>query len=192
MGKHHENSCALGLGLSAAEAPAATRFGSLLTTTTQPANGNGPCRPNSLSKPCTAVMTLARNRPPSAVRAPKTGTLAKIRLISCVPGSFVLQIARVALGTQNARVIRTGPAINYVGDPQQCAGDTYKIEEFPVNVPIAKGDVLAVLATRIGFLYNAGDNGFLAYDPPLADGAPARPAFDQGAGILLLEAFYDD
>jgi hypothetical protein len=183
---------ALGLASASTEASAATRFGSLLTNTTQPANANGPCRTADPSKMCTAVMTLARNRPASFTRAPKDGTLAKIRLISCVPGSFVLQIARIAAGTQNARVVRSGPAINYTGDPQQCQGDTYKVQEFAVNVPIVKGEVLAVLATRIGFLYNAGDNGYLAYDPPLADGAAARPAFAQGAGILLLEAFYND
>ncbi|MGA0532228.1 hypothetical protein [Hansschlegelia sp. KR7-227] len=185
---------AAALAVAATPASSATRFGSKLTPTTQPANaGRGIlCRQNSPSTMCTAVMTIARNRPPSATQAPKDGTIAKLRLIACYPGTFVLQIARLNRVLKRARVTRTGPLINYRGDRKHCTGETFEIEEFRVNVPVKKGDALAVLATKIGFLYSAGDNGSLAFDPPLADGQPVREAFDEGTGIILLEAEYDD
>jgi hypothetical protein len=137
-------------------------------------------------------MTIARNRAGGAV-APKTGTINKIRLIACAPGSFVLQIARTS-GNQ-ARAIRTGPLINYQGDQQRCQGDdqtTFRIESFTVNVPVTQGDRLSVVGNKVGFVYCAGDNGSLLFRPPLADSRPLRTATDRGDCIMLLEAHYND
>lgn len=177
----------------AGSAEAQTSFGSKLTATTQPANaGKGVyCRDDDKGQICSAVMTIARNRPNSAVRAPKDGTLAKVRLIACFPGSFVLQLVSVD-GSGAVSDVRTGPTINYVGDDKHCRRSRYDIEEFPVGLPIRKGDRMAVLATRIGFVYNAGDNGSDLFDPPLADGDTGRTSFDEGTGIILLEGIYDD
>jgi hypothetical protein len=175
------------------QAEAQTSFGSRLTATTQPANaGKGVfCKENNRGQICSAVMTIARNRPNSAVLAPKDGTLAKVRLIACFPGSFVLQLVQMN-DAGEATDIRTGPTINYVGDRRHCRRSRFDIEEFPVNLPIRTGDRMAVLATKIGFVYSAGDNGSQLFAPPLADGEIGRTSFDQGTGIILLEGIYDD
>lgn len=180
-------------GVLAGPAAAQTSFGSKLTPTTQPANaGKGVfCDDRDKGQMCSAVMFLARNRPQSATIAPKNGVLAKVRLIACYPGSFVLQLVRVNR-TGEISDIRTGPTINYQGDRRHCRGARYDIEEFPVGLPIRKGDRMAVLATKIGFVYNAGDNGSDLYSPPLADGEEGRRTLDQGTGIILLEGVYDD
>lgn len=178
---------------AASPAVAQTSFGSKLTPSTQPSNaGKGVyCQENKKDQMCSAVMTIARNRPNSAVKAPKDGVIAKVRLIACFPGSFVLQLVKLDGGGQ-ASDVRTGPAINYVGDRKHCNRQRLDIEEFPVDLPVRQGDQMSVLATKIGFVYNAGDNGSLLFAPPLADGETDRESFDQGTGIILLEAVYDD
>ena len=86
-------------------------------------------------------------------------------------------------------MVKTGPTINYRGNPNNCNGGTF-IETFNVNVPVLKGDYLAVLATRVGFIYNASGEGSLVFDPPLPDGGPLRLAVGSGVGdgFLLLQA----
>ena len=184
---------AIAFAIAGTPASSATRFGSKLTPTTQPANaGKGVfCKDADKSAMCTHVMTISRNRP-AEPKAPKDGVIAKLRLIACFPGTFVFQLARANPSDERASAVHTGPAINYVGDRRHCRGGRFDIEEFPVSVPVKKGDYLAVLATKVGFVYSAGDNGSLLFDPPLADGVAARQAFDRGTGIILLEAEYDD
>jgi hypothetical protein len=136
-------------------------------------------------------MTIARNAP-GRHRAPKDGVINQIRLIACYPGTFALQIARAKPGPRSAEVITTGPLMNYLGDPRHCRGNNYRIETFAVNVPVKRNDYLSAVATRIGFVYCAGDSGSLLFNPPLADGQAARVANDNGDCIMLLEAQYDD
>lgn len=180
--------------LTAAPAESQTTFGSRLTPSTQPSNaGKGIyCKDNDKGQMCSAVMTTARNRPDSATRAPKDGVIAKVRLIACFPGTFVLQLARMDAATGVVDSVRTGPTINYVGDKKHCNRSRLDIEEFSVDLQVTKGERLAVLATKIGFVYSAGDNGSQLFDPPLADGETGRTPFDEGTGIILLEAVYDD
>jgi hypothetical protein len=186
--------CAAGVALLSAQASGATRFGSVVTPQTDPANAGAGrfCRETNKSKMCSWVMTLARNAPVSRVRAPKDGIVDKIRLVACAPGTFVLQVARANTTTDQASASRSGPVINYRGDPNRCNNPPHVVEVFPVNVEVKRGDRLSVVATRVGFLYCAGDQGSLLFDPPLADGAAARTAFDDGDCIMLLEAEYND
>jgi len=180
--------------LLTAEASAATRFGSLLTPQTQPSNaGNGVlCDNTKRGVMCSWVMTIARNRPGNGHRAPKDGIIDRVRLIACAPGSFVLQIARADEANDTAQAIRSGPLINYEGDPRRCRGTRYRIETFNVDVPVKRGDYLSVAGAKVGFVYCAGDNGSLLFNPPLADGAAPRTANDDGDCIMLLEAQYND
>ena len=94
---------------------------------------------------------------------------------------------RAETATDQARAIRTGPAINYIGSRRNCNGGTF-IETFNVNVQVFSGERLAVIATKVGFIYNASGDGTLVFDPPLADGAPLRSTGGTGlgSGILLL------
>ena len=52
-------------------------------------------------------------------KAPRNGTIRKVRLISCVAGSFTVQVARARPGDDGkAKIVRQGPTINYAKDNQ--------------------------------------------------------------------------
>ena len=124
--------------------------------------------------------------------APKAGTIGTLKLRSCTAGSFVLQIARAIPSSHKARVLMTGPEINYKGAASNCNGGPIVIESFTVNVPVHLGNSLSVIATKVGFIYNASGDGSLVFDPPLTDGGPFRAAATSGtgSGMLLLQAQY--
>lgn len=181
------------------EASSTTRFGAKLDNKTQPSNaGSGIfCSVNNARPDCTWVLMQAYQCEFGTCinghLAPKDGIIAKISLIACAPGSFALQIARANSNTKMARVIRTGPQINYVGDPKHCNGLTYKIESFPVNIRVRKNDYLAAVTQKLGFVRcSGGGDNTLLFHLPLADGGVFRPA-NKGEGcFMLLEAFYND
>lgn len=182
------------LGTTASNA--ATRFGAKLTANTFPSNtGINPkfCDGTddaSLGK-CTWISMRAFGRSAKAHRAPQDGTIGKIRLISCVPGSFKLQIARANADTGQGKVVREGPNIRYLGDPDQCDNDVQLIETFNVNVPVKKNDLLAIKTAKTGMLRcDSGGEKILMYVPPLVAGdGPEEADFDSGC-FLLLEAEY--
>jgi hypothetical protein len=122
-------------------------------------------------------------------KAPRDGTISKIRLVACAPGSsFVLQIVRVQPGSDKAQVVRTGPVINYQGSKRNCnTSRKFDVEEFDVNVPVSKGDSLAVIATEIRFLYNPSSGPTEMFDPPLAEGDDFRNT-NLATGFMMLQA----
>jgi hypothetical protein len=121
--------------------------------------------------------------------APRNGRIAKIRLVACAPkGSFVLQVVRVRESPERARVMSTGPVINYKGTTRNCTvSNNFDIEEFDVDVPITKGDSLAVIATQVRFVYNPGSGPSIMFDPPLAEGDAFRTT-SLDSGFLMLQA----
>jgi hypothetical protein len=175
---------ALGLALPAA---AGTKFGAkfLDREPTPPAE----CVLDEAAM-CTFVMVNAHQNV-GKEKAPRDGKLAKIRIRSCTPGTFVLQFAKADLGTDRAKVLRSGPVINYEGDPANCNGGPYTVETFKVNVRVKKGERLAVAGTDIGFMYNASSGDSMKFVPPLADGGPLRTETDSD-GHLLIQAEYVD
>lgn len=189
---------AVALALLSVQASAATRFGAKLDNQTQPSNaGSGHfCLDNKPAVTCSWVLEDAYQREfPAGTNghlAPKAGTIAKIRLIACAAGTFVLQVGPATGRTQKtAKVRRSGPVINYKGDPQHCNGDTYKIETFNVNVPVLKNDYLMVYANKVGFLRcSSGGTNSLKFNPPLVDGAAFRASTLSEGCWLLLEAEY--
>jgi hypothetical protein len=175
---------AIGLALLGSSAFALTVFGSKLNHEPTPAET---CRAAAPFRMCTWVLTIGQQNV-GKERAPKNGTINRLVLRSCSAGSFVLQIARGTPATRQFRVMRTGPTINYKGSPSNCSGGLF-VEAFTVNVPVLTGEYLAVVATKVGFIYNASGDGSLAYDPPLPDGGPLRVASQNtGSGFLLLQA----
>lgn len=180
---------ALGVCLTSTSATAATVFGSKLTHEPTPAES---CRSNRPSDMCSWVLTTAYQNI-GRERAPKSGTIAQLKLRSCSPGSFVLQLVRASPGTSTARAMRSGPAINYKGSPNNCNGGNV-IETFNVNVPVLAGEYLSVIATKVGFIYNSSGDGSHVYNPLLVDGGPFRTTTGTGLGngILLLQAVYND
>jgi hypothetical protein len=121
--------------------------------------------------------------------APRNGRIAKIRLVACAPrGSFVLQVVRVRQNPERARVVSTGPVINYKGTTRNCtASNNFDIEQFDVDVPVTKGDFLAVIGTQIRFMYNPGSGPSIMFDPPLAEGDAFRTT-TLDSGFLMLQA----
>jgi hypothetical protein len=71
---------------------------------------------------CTWVATSAY-RNAGRERAPRNGTIGKVSLVSCVAGSFRLQLARVKPAQDTAKVVRNGPVIRYAADPRELDQD---------------------------------------------------------------------
>jgi hypothetical protein len=179
---------ALGVLALAVPGEAATTFGSKLNHEPTPAEK---CNANKPGDMCSWVLTTAQQNV-GGETAPRNGTIAQLKLRSCSSGSFVLQLARAKPGQNMARAVRSGPAITYKGDPRNCKGSTI-IETFAVSVPVEAGEYLAVIATKVGFIYNASGDGSHVFDPLLPDGGALRNAGDGlGSGILLLQAVYSD
>ena len=137
---------------------------------------------------CSWVMREAQGQP-GRLKAPRDGRIAKIRLVACAPrGSFVLQIVRTKNTPESARAVSTGPVINYNGTKRNCrASRNFDIEEFNVDVPVKRGDQLAVIATEVRFMYSSSSGPSIMYDPPLAEGDGFRTT-ELASGFLMLQA----
>jgi len=175
---------------------APTRFGAKLTTDTQPQPALWCDEPNDTAPhpTCTWVMNEALGRAPNGHKAPRNGTIGKVRLMSCDPGKLRVQVARQVPGTDDYRVVNNGPVIRYQGDPQGCGEDddfVYRVESFAVNFSVRKGDRIAISAKRTGTLRcgSGGPNTWLL-EPPLAAGGSARTPSDEQGCLLLVEWQY--
>jgi hypothetical protein len=190
------------VGLTAIPASAVpTAFGAKLTRSSQP-TGPEKCDQNAGipdNATCTWVATTAFENGDN-FKAPKAGTIKQAVLISCVGGSFQLQIARVTT-THKAKVVRNGPIINYAPDPRQvdgnpdtvCGGDNgtdYIVQTFSVSVHVNQGDYIAARAKRLGFLHNSGGGNTLLYAPPLAPGGTFQTKNGESSADLMLRLVY--
>ena len=175
---------------------APVRFGARLTTDTQPQPALWCDEPNDTPPhaDCTWILNEAHQRPNGGQKAPKAGTIGRVRLMSCDAGSFRVQVARQVPGTNRYRVVKDGPRIQYEGDRQGCGDDddfVYRIESFDTNFTVAKGDRIAIRTKRTGTLRcgSGGDNTWL-FDPPLVAGGNARTPTDSQGCLLLVEWQY--
>jgi hypothetical protein len=171
---------------------APVKFGSKLNSTVQPSNSLPGLDCGEAAGPCTFVQQEAYGRPDGGELAPKTGTIKKIRLIAGGPGSFKLQIAKVKrstlFGTNEAKVVAGGPRISYQGQTE--ANDeagTYRVETFDVDVPVKKGQQLALKGNITSMVRcSSGGDNTLIYTPPL--GSSFRPATNTDGCWILMEA----
>jgi hypothetical protein len=172
---------------------APVKFGSKLNPTVQPSNSLPGLKCSQEGPgPCTMVQNEAYGRPDGGELAPKTGTIRKIRLIAGGPGSFKLQIAKVKrstlFGTNEAKVVANGPRISYQGQTE--ANDeagSYRVETFDVNVPVKKGQQLALRGNITSMVRcSSGGDNTLIYTPPLA--STFRPATNTDGCWILMEA----
>jgi len=192
----------LGLMLLAAAQPAAassTKFGADVVANVQPTNGS-PAHtcdheltghfPGATYK-CTWIEAAAYgyNDEVAHAQAEKDGTIVKIKLISCVKGSFTLYIAHFDQTTHKGKVVTQGPVINYVAD---CPGPTtFNVQKFSVDIQVHKGDYLATQSAKAGFVRcTSGGEHTALYRPPLAVGNPATSQAGSSGCYLLLEAVY--
>jgi hypothetical protein len=189
-------SIALMIAPAAGIASAPVKFGSKLNPTVQPSNSLPGliCEHQTPGATCTMVQNEAYGRPDGGELAPKTGTIKRIRLIAGGPGSFKLQIAKVKrstlFGTNEAKVVHTGPRISYQGQTEaNFEDDSYRVESFPVNVPVKKGQQLALRGNITSMVRcSSGGDNTLIYTPPLLAGGSFRPATSTDGCWILIEA----
>lgn len=178
----------------AAGLAAPAKFGSKLNPTVQPSNSlpGLMCEQQTPGATCTMVQNEAYGRPDGGELAPKTGTIKKIRLIAGGPGSFKLQIAKVKrstlFGSNEAKVVYNGPRIAYQGQSAlNFEDDSYRVESFNVNVPVKKGQQLALKGNITSMVRcSSGGDNTLIYTPPL--GSSFRPATGTDGCWILMEA----
>ncbi|HEU5252068.1 MAG TPA: hypothetical protein VFU16_01920 [Solirubrobacterales bacterium] len=176
----------------AISAAAPAKFGSKLNPTVQPSNSLPGLDCGEVAGPCTFVQQEAYGRPDGGELAPKTGTIKKIRLIAGGPGSFKLQIAKVKrstlFGTNEAKVVASGPRISYQGQTEANEeSGSYRVETFDVNVPVKKGQQLALKGNITSMVRcSSGGDNTLIYTPPL--GSSFRPATQTDGCWILMEA----
>jgi hypothetical protein len=188
-------SLALMLTPAAGLGAAPVKFGAKLDPTVQPSNSlpAHPCSQQSPGAACTMVQNDAYGRA-GFERAPKTGTIKRIRVIAGGPGSFRLQIAKVKrstlFGTNETKVVRNGPKITYTGQSDAATeSDNYTVETFKVDVPVQRGQQLALRGNYTSMVRcSSGGDNTLIYQPPLAPGGAFAPATDTEGCWLLIEA----
>jgi hypothetical protein len=176
---------AIGLALLGNSASAATVFGSKFThQLTPPEKCN-----NAGTALCTWVLSQAQGFA-GHEKAPHAGTIVQVRIVACAPGgTFVLQIVRTS-GTNQAKAVKSATLINYKGTANNCETDTnFNIEAFNVNIPVATGDSIAVVASRVPFMYNSSSGPSILFNPPLSDaGTPVFRNSTSKSGFLMLQA----
>lgn len=177
-------------------AAAPVKFGARLNPTVQPSNSlpGLMCEHQTPGASCTMIQNEAYGRPDGGQLAPKTGTIKKIRLIAGGPGSFKLQIAKVQrstlFGANKAKVVVNGPRISYTGQTEANEeSGAYKVESFDVNVPVQKGQQLALRGNITSMIRcSSGGDNTLIYTPPLMAGSPFKPATSTDGCWILMEA----
>jgi hypothetical protein len=181
---------------AAGMAAAPVKFGAKLNPTVQPSNSlpGLMCEHQTPGASCTMIQNEAYGRPDGGQLAPKTGTIKRIRLIAGGPGSFKLQIAKVQQATlfktNKAKVVANGPRISYSGQTEANEeSGAYKVESFAVNVPVKKGQQLALRGNITSMIRcSSGGDNTLIYTPPLLAGSSFRPATSTDGCWLLMEA----
>jgi hypothetical protein len=188
---------ALAIVPAAGLAKAPVRFGAKLNPTVQPSNSlpgltcNGPETP---LVGCSMILNEAYGRPDGGELAPRNGTIKKIRLIAGGPGSIRLQIEKVnratLFGTKEARAVWYGPQIHYQGQTEaNFEDDSYRVESFPVDIPIKKGQQLGLRGQITSMIRcSSGGDNTLIYTPPLFLGGPFTAATNTEGCWLLMEA----
>jgi len=167
------------------QAQAATSFGADVNPDVQPSNSSQAHECNGFpGKKCTWVLNDAYGNA-GGEKAPKSGTLKKIKLIAGEAGSFKLQLVKVK-ADQSAKVITNGPKITYEGQDDPDA-DTYKVESFKVNVPVHKGEQIAIATKETSTLRcSSGGDNTLLYNPVLQVGNAAQGlGSDDGCWMLI-------
>jgi hypothetical protein len=178
------------LAVIPASSAGATKFGAELTPDTQPSNSSVEGAPCELNDPtlCTRVSMEAYGRPDGGERAPKSGTIKKISVISLGPDTFRFLLAEAKPASERAKVVYRSKKLRTQGQADLNA-DTYTIETFKVNAPVEKGQYLATESKRSSMLRcSSGGPNQLLFQPALPLSGPFETATDTDGCWLLLEA----
>ena len=179
---------------SVAVEAAPVRFGSKLTNSNgsvvQPANAPRECDvtgPNE-GDPCTVVSLRAKGyNVGTKEKAPKDGTIHKVRLVAAHAGSFRLYFAKAHPGSDEAKVVKKGPVISFNGDNSS----PYTIEVKNVNISVKKGWYIAVKDSRFETVTcTSGSQVLMEFQPPLVVGNPYQTEDDHNGCYLLVQLQY--
>lgn len=183
----------------AAGSAAPAKFGAKLDPTVQPSNSlpGLPCIPDALRyQACTMVQNEAYGRPDGGHIAPKTGTIKRIRLIAGGPGTMRLETVKVKRSTlsttKEGKLVHKGQKITYQGQTEaNWESDSYRVESFAVDMPITKGEQLAIhTGTTSMIRCSSGGDNTLIYPLTYYPKHPYNPAQGDDGCWLLIEAIY--
>ena len=175
------------------------KFGAKLNPTVQPSNSlpgitcdGGP----TAGSACTMVQEEAYGRPDGGELAPRSGHIRQIRIIAGGPGSFRPQVVTVKhssstmLGQTKAKVTYTGPKLSYTGQSAlNWEDDSYKVETFNVDIPVEKGQQLALRGNISSMIRcSSGGHNTLLFSPAPRTGGPFQGATDANGCWTLMEA----
>ncbi len=185
----------------AAAAQAATKFGADLRNSngsvTQP-TGNRNCQqdanPLDASKPCdrVAVQYLDTGSPGGNRKAPKDGTIVKLKLVALAKGHFTFELAKAKnLNGSNgkAKIVDRGPRIDYESSVH---GNDYEIQTFHIHVNVDRNQYLAIKSRKTSLLKcQSGSTEQLLFQPVLPVGGPFESNLGHRSNCtLLLQAIY--
>jgi hypothetical protein len=192
--------CVATMAAPAAGVAAPVKFGAKLDSTVQPSNSlpGLPCIPDVLLyHACTMVQNEAYGRPDGGHIAPKTGTIKRIRLIAGGPGTIRIETAKVKQETlsttQEAKLVHKGPKLTFQGQGEaNWESDSYRVESFAVDLPIRKGEQLAIHASATSSLVrcSSGGDNTLIYPLTYRPKHPFNAAQGSDGCWLLVEAIY--
>lgn len=169
----------------------ATKFGAELNSQTQPSNSStegAPCELGNDSL-CTRVSMEAYGRPDGGERAPKSGTIRKISVISQGPDTFRFELAEAKPDAEKAKVVYRSKKLHTLGQGATSDPDNYRVETFKVDAPVKKGQYLATESKRSSMLRcSSGGPNQLLFQPALPLSGPFETATDTDGCWLLLEA----
>ena len=173
---------------------ARVKFGATINPSVQPSNGSPGIQ--CMTEFCTFVQDEAYGRPGAGMIAPKSGTIVRLKYIAADPGRFRPQVVTVkhsastVLGATKARVTYTGPLELHTGQTEwNYENDRYNVERAHVNIPIKKGQQLALRGDITSLLRcSSGGHNTLVFGPSLTTGGPFQGATDANGCWLLVEA----
>lgn len=135
------------------------------------------CREDGSEDPtpaCTRVAIDAGNAVPGGLRAPRNGTIVKLRVRAGAPGQLTFRLARLqGLGFDPSvgeyagfgKGAGTGPTVSVAGRGYD---EVNPIEEFPAHLKVRKGDYLGIDSTATSVLYcSGGGNNQMIFSPAL-------------------------
>jgi len=128
----------------------------------------------------------------SNITAPKNGTIDKLKLVALHKGKFKFELGDVKnLNGANGKgkIVAHGPRVEY---GSSISGPGYKIQTFDVNVPVHKGDYLAIKSRKTSLLKcQSGSTEQLLFQPTLPVGGPFESNLGHRSNCtLLLQAVY--
>lgn len=126
------------------------------------------------------------------IKAPRKGTLRRIKLVALNKGSFRLELGRAKSlngSDGKGRIVRRNKTIHYKSSVD---GNGYKIQTFRIKMKVKKGDLLAIRSNSTSMLQcTSGSTEQLLFQPLLPVGGPFVDNIGHRSNCtLLLQAIY--